>query len=272
MLGRLAVFAATLFLSQATFAAAVELEGDFRQGGMIIGHTEPGARVTLDGKPLRVTDQGLFVFGFDRDASPKARLEVTAPSGSVQRRDLDVEARQYDIQRIDGLPDEMVTPPPEAAARIEREAAQINDARRGDSDAIWFSKGFIWPAKGRVSGVYGSQRILNGIPKRPHFGLDVAAPVGTLVMAPAAGVVTLAAPDFYYTGGTVMIDHGFGVTSILMHMYSVDVKVGQQVVQGARVGTVGATGRASGPHVDWRVNWFNIYLDPQLLVKGLPNE
>lgn len=264
--------AVALFLSQPALADAVELEGNFKQGGMIIGHTEPGARVTLDGKPLRVTDQGLFVFGFDRDAQPEARLEVTLPSGCFQSRNLGVEPRLYDIQRIDGLPDEMVTPPPEALARIEQEAARIDDARRGDSDAIWFSKGFIWPAKGRVSGVYGSQRILNGIAKRPHFGLDVAAPVGTPVVAPAAGTVTLAEPDLYYTGGTVMIDHGLGITSILMHMYSVDVKIGQQVAQGARIGAVGATGRASGPHVDWRVNWFKLYLDPQLLIKGLPDE
>lgn len=261
-----------LLAGLASPAGAVELDGRFEQGGMVIGYTEPGAKVTLDATPVRVGPDGLFVFGFDRDAPPQSTLTVMLPGGEKETRDIAVEQRHYDIQRIDGLPQAMVTPPPELLARIEREAAMISKVRDHDGKGEWFAKGFIWPAKGRMTGVYGSQRILNGEPKRPHFGLDVAAPVGTPIHAPAAGVVVLARRALYYTGGTVMIDHGHGIISVLMHMHSVKVRLGQKVKQGALIGTIGATGRASGPHVDWRVNWFHVYLDPQFLVKGAPDE
>jgi murein DD-endopeptidase MepM/ murein hydrolase activator NlpD len=248
-------------------ARALEMTGRFIQGGMVIGHTLAGAKVTLDGAPVRVGEDGIFVFGFGRDEAPHASLEVILPDGRRDGAVLDIEQRQYDVQHVDGLAPEMVTPPASVLDRIAREAKRIGDVRATDSDGEAFLAGFMWPAKGRVSGVYGSQRILNGEPKRPHFGLDVAGPVGTPVYAPAAGVVALAEPDLYYTGGTVMIDHGHGITSVLMHMHSLNVRQGDKVRQGDPVGTIGATGRASGPHVDWRVNWFSTYLDPQFLVK-----
>jgi murein DD-endopeptidase MepM/ murein hydrolase activator NlpD len=266
------LFAVIFFLGLAPAAGAVELAGRFEQGGMVIGHTDPQAKVTLDNVPLRVGPKGVFVFGFGRDAGPQATLSVTLADGQSEARDISVAQRQYDIQRIDGLPEDMVTPPPEVLARIEHEGELIAAARGTDSDMTWFAKGFIWPARGRVTGVYGSQRILNGEPKRPHFGLDVAGPVGRKIRAPAAGIVVLAERALYYTGGTVMIDHGHGIISVLMHMKSVKVKVGQKVKRGERIGTMGATGRASGPHVDWRVTWFGAYLDPQFLVKGKPND
>jgi murein DD-endopeptidase MepM/ murein hydrolase activator NlpD len=239
------------------------------QGGMIIGRAAPGASVTLDGQPVRVAPDGRFVFGFGREAPPSSVLEVTA-GGQTERRALSVSQRTYDIQHIDGLPPSKVTPDPAVKERLKRERAAIGEARRHDSDALFWADRMAWPAKGRVSGVYGSQRILNGEPKQPHYGVDVAGPKGSPVTAPGSGTVTLAEPDFYYEGGIVIIDHGYGVSSTLIHMERVDVKAGESVVQGQQIGLLGAAGRASGPHVDWRMNWNGVRLDPQLIVPPLP--
>ncbi len=245
--------------------SGVTLTGDLIQGGMVKGQAAIGTAISLDGRPVRVDDQGRFVFGFGRDAK-ESILTITSSSGISEVRRLTVKSRDYDIQRIDGLPQKMVTPDPAVTARIQREQAQIAAVRKTDTAADWYLGGFIRPAKGRISGVYGSQRILNGEPRAPHYGLDIAAPVGTPVIAPAAGVVVLAEPDHYSTGRTVLIDHGHGIFSALIHMHSIAVKVGQQVKAGDPVGTIGATGRATGPHLDWRVNWFDIRLDPALLL------
>lgn len=258
-------------LAGGTLAAPGEdhlrLDGDFVQGGMIMGETVPGATLSLDGREIRVDRWGRFVFGFGRDASPDAKLTVTYPTGKTDVRHFDVARRDYPVQRIDGLPPKMVTPPDEVLERIRRENALIAAVRSRDTDAAWFRDGFIRPAEGRYSGIYGSQRILNGEPRQPHFGLDIAGPTGAPVMAPAPGVVALAETDLYYTGGTVMIDHGHGITSVLMHLDTVDVAKGDRVDAGDRIGGIGATGRATGPHLDWRVNWFNVRLDPGLLLE-----
>jgi murein DD-endopeptidase MepM/ murein hydrolase activator NlpD len=246
------------------------LEGPMTQGGMILGRVAPGAAVSLDGEPVRVAADGRFVFGFGRDAPAEAVLEVTAPDGGVTRQRLPVAPREYDVQRIDGLPPAKVTPPPELAERLRRERAAVAAARRPDGAALHWAEGFAWPARGRVSGVYGSQRILNGEPRQPHYGLDIAAPAGTEVVAPAGGTVTLAERDFYYEGGIVVIDHGHGVSSTLFHLQSVEVRAGEEVAKGRRIGALGATGRASGAHVDWRVNWRTVRLDPGLLVGPPP--
>lgn len=179
-------------------------------------------------------------------------------------------ARRYETQRIDGLPGRMVTPSTEALKRIHRENSRIAAVRRLDTGRPHYRTGFVWPVVGTVTGVYGSRRILNGEPRRPHYGIDIAADAGTPVRSPADGVVALAADDLYFTGGTVMIDHGFGVTTVLSHLESVDVGVGRTVRQGDVVGAVGATGRVTGPHLDWRVNWFGARLDPALLVPPMP--
>ena len=262
------ILAAVLLVSLAApaWAEPVAIEGRLMQGGLMIGRAPPDARVTLDGKPVRVGGDGLFVFGFGRDAGPRSELEITHPDGAVERRVLEIGQRTYRIERIDGLPPAMVTPPPEVLERIRREGARISAARARDSHTRWFADGFIRPTEGPISGVYGSQRILNGEPRRPHYGLDMAPPAGTPVRAPAGGVVSLAESDLYYTGGTVMIDHGHGITSVLMHLRSVDVAAGATVGRGQRIGTVGATGRATGPHLDWRVNWFSVRLDPELVL------
>ena len=230
-------------------AAALTLEGPLVQGGMVVGQTEPGARVTLDGRPVRVSDAGLFVIGFGRDAPPAVVLE-SRRAGAHARRTLTIAVRDYAIERIDGLPPNMVRPSAAELARIRRENGMIAAVRRRDSAATGFAAGFRWPVAGEVSGVYGSQRILNGEPRRPHFGIDIAAPVGTPVVAAADGSVALAETDLSYTGGTVMIDHGHGVTSVYSHLSRVDVTLGAHVGAGTTIGAVGASGRATGAHLD----------------------
>ncbi len=265
---RVVVFISLVVLPAVGFAAEqLTLEGDFAQGGMVRGETAAGAKVTLDGHAVTVDRWGRFVFGFGRDAAAQATLVVHFPDGKSETRPLHIAPRDYFVERINGLPPKMVTPPKKLLDRIRRENALIYKVRHRNTDAAWFWKGFIRPAQGRYSGFYGSQRILNGKPRRPHFGLDIAGPRGEQVVAPAPGIVALVAKDLYYTGGTVMIDHGQGITSVLMHMDRVTVKKGQRVKAGDRVGVLGATGRATGPHLDWRVNWFGVRLDPGLLLK-----
>lgn len=253
-------------------AGEVGLEGPLIQGGLVQGLVPPGTEVRLDDRRVRVSAGGLFVIGFGRDAQPRARLEIRYADGTAERRVLEIAQRLYVTERIDGLPANMVSPSAEELARIRKEAAWITTARRRDSPTPWFAAGFIWPVLGRITGVFGSARILNGEPRRPHFGVDIKAPPGTPVAAPGSGVVALAEPDLFFTGGTVMIDHGHGLTSVLSHMMRIDVTVGQEVRQGDVVGTLGSSGRATGPHLDWRLNWFERRLDPALVAGPMPAE
>ncbi len=250
-------------------AAALELNGPLTQGGLIIGTAAPGTAVAFDGRELRVDPQtGTFVFGIGRDHGAAATLTITHPDGREETQALAIAPRQWQIERIDGLPPRKVTPSEEDLKRIRREGALINAARSRNSATLDFARGFILPATGRLSGFYGSQRILNGEPRRPHLGLDVAGPLGTPVHAAAPGEVVLAESDLFYTGGTVAIDHGHGLTTIYSHLASVDANLGDRVAQGAPIGTIGATGRATGPHLDWRINWFNVRLDPELALEN----
>ena len=251
-------------------AAPLQLDGAFTQGGLVVGATAPGSSVLFDGRPVHVSAEGQFLIGFSRDAPPTATLRITAPDGAVEERQLDVSPRTYNIQRIEGLPKSMVTPSEAVWARIAADNALIADARASGTNDPWFSRGFVWPVIGPISGVYGSQRILNGEPRQPHYGVDIAMPVGTPVGAPGEGIVTLAESDLYYTGGTVIIDHGHGLSSTLMHLATVTVSVGDHVRPGDPIGTVGATGRATGPHLDWRINLFDARIDPQLVVGPMP--
>ena len=252
-------------------AAELQMSGNFTQGGLVYGQAASGAEVTFAGRKVRVTETGRFIFGFGRDAPPNAVLEVFWPEGRVEMMHLVVAKREYEIQRIDGLPPKMVTPPDDVLARIRKENARIAAARAVDLAESLFESGFVWPAIGPISGVFGSQRVLNGEPRRPHYGVDVAAPAGTPVRAPADGVVAIAHSDMYYTGGTVLLDHGHGLTSVYSHLKEVSVSEGQRVAQGDVIGTVGATGRATGSHLDWRTNWFDQRLDPALLVPPMPD-
>lgn len=265
--------AAVLVLAGAAMAQAddsLTLSGDLSQGGLVFGKAAPGALVALNGKALRVTADGRFIFGFGRDAPQAATLTVTAPDGGVTTRELEIAQREYQVQRIDGLPNRFVTPPDDVLTRIRADAAAAAKARETDRSETDFDSGFRWPAVGIVSGVYGSQRVLNGEPRRPHFGIDIAAPQGTPVVAPADGVVTLMHPDMYFTGVTLFLDHGHGLSSAFLHLERVTVEEGQKVRQGEQIATVGSTGRSTGPHLDWRINWFTERLDPALLVPPMP--
>jgi murein DD-endopeptidase MepM/ murein hydrolase activator NlpD len=252
-------------------ASGLHLEGDLIQGGVVRGRVAPGSAVSLDGRGLRVSGEGRFVFGFGRDARPRAELVVRHPDGREDRRTLKVAVRTYRVQRIDGLPPREVTPSEDDLARIQAEAELLEAAKARNSGGLGFTQELAWPALGPISGIYGSQRILNGEPRAPHRGVDVAAPAGTPVGAMASGIVSLARPDLYFTGGTVMIDHGHGLHSIYAHMQEVLVEVGQAVAQGAPLGRVGATGRATGPHLHWGVYWFDEAVDPALLVGPMPD-
>jgi murein DD-endopeptidase MepM/ murein hydrolase activator NlpD len=263
--------AIALLLAMALPAAALELQGTLTQGGLVIGKVTPGSKVSLDGAPVAADDvRGLFVIGFGRDHGPVATLQVEGPDGGRETIPLAIASREWSVSRIDGLTPRKVTPAPEDLERIKRDAALIRAARAQQSDRTDFLAGFIWPAKGRLSGHYGDQRILNGEPRAPHLGTDIAAPVGTPVHAAASGTVTLAERDLFYTGGTIAIDHGYGLSTIYSHLSQVAAAVGDTVAQGARIGAIGATGRASGPHLDWRLNWFQERLDPELLVGPMP--
>lgn len=246
----------------------VSLTGEFIQGGLIIGQTRPGATVELNGRSVRVAPDGQFLFGFGRDAEAPAVLVIRDPEGGQEVRELTVAARSYEVQVIEGLPDAQVTPPSDAEPRIARDAAMVAAARARDTGKAWFRAGFIMPADGPLTGVYGSDRVLNGQPRQPHFGIDIAAAPGAPVRAAAAGQITLAERDLYYTGGTIIIDHGHGLSSTYSHLDQVLVAAGALVAQAAVIGTVGQTGRASGPHLDWRVNWFDVRLDPELVLSA----
>ncbi|MEH6525803.1 MAG: M23 family metallopeptidase [Sneathiella sp.] len=252
------------------WAAPVELEGHFKQGGLIFGKTDPDAKVVFAGTTVRVAGSGRFVFGFGRDFKETATLTVELPTGEVERRVLKIEKRSYPTERLKGLPPSKVTPSEKFLKRIRKENGEIARLRAVDTEEEWYLSGWQWPAIGRVSGVYGSQRILNDIPKRPHFGLDVAAPVGTPIMASTDGKVKMVEEDLFYTGGTVMIDHGHGLVSVYSHLSKLDVKVGDFVRQGTKIGEIGKTGRATGAHLDWRLNWFKERLDPELLLGAMP--
>jgi murein DD-endopeptidase MepM/ murein hydrolase activator NlpD len=265
LLGVLAVWSSLV-------TAEPTLEGPFIQGGMVVGQAPAGSRITHDGRQVRVSPEGVFVIGFGRDAPAESVLEWTAPDGQSQRRVLTVQQRQYQIQRIDGLPPRKVTPKPEDLERIRADIAATRKARDRDDPRTDFLTGFIWPSTGPISGVYGSQRILNGEPRRPHFGVDVAAPVGAPVVAPADGLVTLVHDDMFYSGGTLIIDHGHGLSSSFLHLNRILVKEGQRVKQGDLVAEVGATGRVTGAHLDWRMNLADRRIDPQLLVGPMPTE
>ena len=255
-----------LLIAVGAQGGTLKLDREPLQGALIIGRTEPGTTVTIDGSAVRVSDDGVFLLGFGRDAPSKARLSADFPDGSRVHRDLRVAQRSYEVQRVDGLPPSKVSPSEEDMVRIRHDIALVRKARARDDPREDFLGGFQWPVKGRISGVYGSQRILNGKPRRPHFGVDVAAPVGAIVRAPADGVVTLAHGDMFFSGGTLIVDHGHGLSSSFLHLSAILVKEGDRISQGDPIAKVGATGRVSGPHLDWRMNLLGSRLDPQLLV------
>ncbi len=261
----------TALLFTCITASAIELTGTAVQGGLIFGKADPGSTVSLDGDAVVLSEKGNFVIGFGRDETGTRELQVISPGAQVFRKNLVVKAREYAIERVDGLPPATVTPDPTASARIREDARMVATARKHRDQQAYYRQGFEWPAKGRISGVYGSQRVLNGEPRRPHFGLDIAAPEGAEVYAPADGLITMAHPDMYFSGGTIILDHGQGLSSTFLHLSKILVEAGSFVRQGDLIGLIGSTGRASGPHLDWRMNWLNRRVDPQPLLPPVDN-
>ena len=242
------------------------LEGNFVQGGLVIGKVNNDLDVKFKEKVLRKTSDGSFVIGFGRDHPKEANLYFFINQNWILKK-LDIKQRKYKTQVINGLEKKMVTPPKSFWDRIKKENKVIKEVRSLDSDVDFIFQKFDWPTKGIISGVFGSQRILNGKPKRPHYGVDIAAPEGTDILAPTEAIVRMAEKDLYYTGGTVMLDHGHGVTSVYSHLSSINVKVGDKINKDQKIGEVGSTGRSTGPHLDWRINWFSERLDPALFIK-----
>lgn len=259
-----------LLLALASPAHALELSGQFIQGGMVTGTVQPGSQVALDGEAVDVAANGAFVFGFGRNAKATSTLVVMGTDGDREVKELTIAAQTYDVQNIKGLPARKVTPNPDDVKRIKADNTKIWSVRGTMTPDPRFVSGFIWPVTGPISGVFGSQRILNGKPKNPHNGVDVAAPKGTKIVAPAAGVVVLTHGDMFYTGKTLMIDHGLGLTSVYAHMDSILVVEGQVVSQGTPIGSIGNTGRTTGPHLHWGLTWKGTHLDPKLAAGPMP--
>ena len=245
----------------------MDLPAHVQQGSMVIGRTRPDAVVQVGARTVRVAPDGRFVFGVGRDATGEVVVRAHLPIGEASERHIAIDPRDWPLERIDGVPENTVNPPPDIAARIEREQASVAAERTRDDAREDFAQPFVWPIEGRISGRFGNQRIYNGTPKAPHSGMDIAAEQGAPVKAPAAGIVTFAAPDLYLTGGTVLIDHGAGISSNFLHLSRIDVKVGDRVEQGQVFGAVGATGRATGPHLHWGMNWFDTRIDPLLVLE-----
>ena len=244
---------------------AIEFKGKFLQGHYIIGITDPSAKIIIDKKNVKVSNDGYFVFGIDRDR--KFDLIITKIiNGKKEKIVKKILKRKYNIQKIDGLEESKVTPPESVYKRIREENNKIGEARAINSDLSFFKNQFIMPVKGIISGVYGSQRILNGKPRWPHYGIDIAAKKGTLIKSSGSGVVTMAEDDLYYTGGTIIMDHGHGISTIYSHLETVMVSIGDKINKGDIIGTVGSTGRSTGPHLDFRLNWFQTRLDPMSIL------
>jgi murein DD-endopeptidase MepM/ murein hydrolase activator NlpD len=247
--------------AQIVFPATVQ------QGSMVIGKVPAGSTVRYGARDLRVTPYGSVVFGVRRDAAGPQQLEVVQPDGVRATATVEVTPRDWPEQRIEGVPPDTVNPPPVLAERIAREQARVVAVRSRDDARTDFAQAFVWPVQGRISGRFGRARVYNGQPGSPHSGMDIAAPTGTPVKAPAAGIVTFADPGLYLTGGTVVLDHGHGISSNFLHLSRIDVQVGDAVKQGDVIAAVGATGRATGPHLHWGMNWFDVRIDPLLVLE-----
>jgi len=246
-------------------ARAVTLDLPPAQGALLRGQAAPGTRLALDGRALRVGPDGRFAFGFGRDHGTSAALAITHPGGRAETQSLSVARRQWDVQAISGLPPAMVAPDEAALRRITAERERLGSARAADSALPYFAEPLAWPARGRISGIFGSQRVLNGQPRQPHYGLDVAAPVGTPITASLAGRVTLSG-DFFFFGQLLVIDHGHGVNTLYAHLSERLVAEGAEVSRGQRVALMGATGRVTGPHLHFSLSWYQVWLDPQPLL------
>lgn len=258
------------FCALALQAETLRWQGSLEQGALLMGEIPAGYRASYNQQPLQVTAEGQFLLGLGRDAASSIELTLTNPQGVETKTKFPVRKRHYNIQRIEGVPQKTVNPRAEDLARIRSDSVLVKRARTDITESLDFLGGFQRPLEGRVTGVYGSQRFYNGVPKSPHYGIDYAAPTGTLVMAPATGVVRLAHRDLFYSGGTLIVDHGHGLSSTFLHLSDILVEEGMRVERGKPIAKVGATGRATGPHLDWRMNWRQVRIDPVLVLQALP--
>lgn len=249
----------------------VSLSGITTQGGFLFGEAPVGSRISFNGHPVRVNGKGRFIIGFGRDEKLELPFTIVYPNQRLTRHTVKISKRRYDIQEIEGIEEKYVTPPPETLARIKEDTRLVLEGRSYDTALNYFDAEWIWPARGRISGVFGSQRILNGKKRRPHFGVDIAAKEGTPVRSPNGGIVRVSHPDMYYSGGTILIDHGHGLFSAFLHMKDLTVVPGDEVHQGDIIGHVSSTGRSTGAHLDWRISWFNKRLDASLFVPPMGN-
>jgi len=266
------VIVIALMLGLSLSVGAVELTGPLTQGGMVLGKTVPGNKIYLDNQSVRVTPEGVFVIGFGRDAKPEVTLVIEDSTGAKEQKTLQVKAREYNIQRVNGIKKKIMSPSEEDLKRIRADSKAVKQARAQMFDDTFFASKFQWPLIGRITGVFGSQRVYNGKPGRPHYGIDIAAPKGTVVTAPAPGTISLVHPDMFYSGGTLIIDHGYGVSSTFLHLSKILVKEGDKVKPGDSIAEVGSSGRSTGPHLDWRMNWLKTRVDPSLLVEPMPKK
>jgi len=265
---KLIAFIFTLLLPVPLYSEELKIEFNqaLVQGALVSGWTN-AEELQIDKQKIGVDGKGRFVFGLGRDTDRVLSIELLGKEGNRKLLSFNVKQRDYVTQRIEGVEQKYVSPAPEVLARIRREAQSVARARQTNrADAYEYLEGAVWPSKGPITGVYGSQRVFNGVPKRPHYGLDIAGPVGQIVVAPFSGKVTFAEDDLYYSGGTLIIDHGRGISSTFIHLSKLHVNVGDYVDQGQKIAEIGATGRVTGPHLDWRMNWFTVRLDPQLLL------
>ena len=248
----------------------LELTGNAVEGGLMFGKTDPNAHVTFEQKPVKISAEGDFLISFGRDSAGQRELVISTPDSTRQEL-IDVVDRAFKIERVDGLPKRKVTPDPKAIARIGKEKKEINAARQETSAQPYYLAGFQWPAMGRVSGVYGSQRILNGKPRRPHYGTDIAAPTGTPIRAVAPGRVAFVHTGMFFNGKTVLIDHGLGLRSIYLHLSETFVSAGQQIDLNTEIGAIGQTGRATGPHLHFGMTHDTTPVDPEIVLGAMPN-
>ena len=257
-------------LSSINAQAEIKLSGEIKQGGLVIGKTNANNVVKLNSKALPVSKQGDYVFAFSRDDKTKYTLTVTSPEGKVESKTFTPSTRDYKISRVEGISKKIMNPNKKANVRAGKDRAAIVKVRKVSSNLTDFSQGFVAPRSSRITGVYGSQRFYNGVPKNPHFGVDYAGKIGAPVKAPANGTVLLWVPDMFYSGGTMVIDHGHGITSNFLHLSASMVNVGDKVKQGDIIAEVGNSGRVTGPHLDWRMNWHKVRFDPELAMKVTP--
>ena len=250
----------------------IKVSLDVLQGGIVVGKVVPGYRLTYSDRELHISSSGNFVFGIGRDTSGYAELKVFERNEAMSSKKIEIIKRDYKVQYVEGVPQRTVTPTETDLAKIRRDAVLVKAARKHELLEPLFLKGFVRPIQGQITGIYGSQRIYNGTPGRPHYGIDYAAPSGSKVFAPAPGIIRLSESDLFYSGGTIILDHGYGISSSFLHLSQVLVEVGDRVDFGDVIGLVGSTGRSTGPHLDWRMNWFDVRIDPEIVLDVLPRK